>query len=118
MTDTSYFLHQCFLDSLIPLKMIRLARSKALLTSSPQTFDKWCQLNDVSFHKIEIGAIPGKGTGLVASEQIENSDDGAECLLTVPSDLILSRERVIEHAKVDKDLRDVLEACGGLCQVS
>lgn len=98
--------------------MFRHARQKGLLDSSPQTFRAWLQLNDVGMHEVEGGVVPGKGTGLLANRHVENSTAGAECLLTVPRDLILSEERVKEHAKADKDLREVLEACSELGQVS
>lgn len=98
--------------------MLRIARQKSLLATSSQTLDAWLQLNDVAMHDVRAERIPDKGMGLVASKAVKNSDAGAECLLTVPRDLILSHERVREHAKVDKDLREVIEACGELCQVS
>lgn len=74
-------------------------------------------MNGVQFHEVKSGAIPGRGSALLASKPVTNSSEGAECLLTVPRDMVLGLERVLEHAKVDKDFREVLESLGDFGRV-
>lgn len=71
----------------------------------------WAKLNDVEFNRVVPGTVSGKGGALIADEDISSNEIGQQqTLLTVPRDLILSLERVQEHAKVDRDFREVLEA--------
>lgn len=74
-------------------------------------------MNGVGFHEVKQGAIPGRGSALLASKPVTNTTEGAECLLTVPKDLVLGYERVLEHAKVDKDFKAVLESLGDFGRV-
>lgn len=83
----------------------------------PEAFRPWALLNGVAFHEVKTGAIEGRGSALLASKAVTNSAEGAECLLTVPKDLILSQERVMEHAKADRDFREVLESLGDFGRV-
>ncbi|KAK6413916.1 hypothetical protein LTR95_017804 [Oleoguttula sp. CCFEE 5521] len=69
-------------------------------------------MNGVQFHEVKPGHLSGRGGALLASRAVHNSADGAECLLTVPNDLILSVQTVREHAKSDRDFREVLERLG------
>lgn len=68
----------------------------------------WAMLNDVDFNRTVPGVSVGKGGALLAKEGI-SSDDAGKTLLTVPRDLILSLETLLEHAKVDKDFRELLD---------
>jgi len=82
----------------------------------------WSRLNGIQLHTAAItssirdGTLD-KGAGLIATNDISADDAGQFTLLSVPSDLILSRERVEAYAKTDKDLRDVLIAVGELARV-
>ncbi|KAL1585641.1 hypothetical protein WHR41_06016 [Cladosporium halotolerans] len=92
--------------------MLRQGKSQGWLSLSPEAFHPWTQLNGVRFHDVRQGHVEGRGSALLASKDVENSAEGAECLLTVPKDLILSQEQVHEQAKVDRDFRELLESLG------
>ncbi|KAK5116984.1 hypothetical protein LTR62_006705 [Meristemomyces frigidus] len=73
----------------------------------------WAKLNDVGFECAVPGIVEGKGGALLANQDIARNGTGQQTqLLIVPHDLILSLERVQEHAKADRDFREVLEALG------
>ncbi|OQO09947.1 hypothetical protein B0A48_04302 [Cryoendolithus antarcticus] len=69
-------------------------------------------MNGAQFHEVKSGIVSGRGGALLASLAVQNSVEGAECLLTVPKDLILSMETIREHARSDRDFREVLESLG------
>ncbi|KIW13939.1 hypothetical protein PV08_06720 [Exophiala spinifera] len=78
---------------------------------------KWSQLNGVQLfdvavdpHIIENGV--DKGGGLLAKTDHEE----AQTLLSVPLDLVLSKDTVSEAAKADKNLRELIEATASLVQ--
>lgn len=48
---------------------------------------------------------------------VKSSHGPGEALLKVPLDLVLSKERVYEQAKADKQLRELLEVVPPLLQV-
>ena len=72
----------------------------------------WAMMNDVTFNRSVPGVIEDRGGALLAKENLDAESDSSNLLLTVPSDLILSLERVQEYAKVDRDFREVLESLG------
>ena len=74
-------------------------------------------LNDISFDRVVPGIAEDKGGALLAKEDLDTDDNESRALLSVPRDLILSLERVQQHAKVDKDLREVLETLGDFGRV-
>ena len=83
----------------------------------------WARLNGVEFNNIgvkadftsEAGAC--KGAGLVsANNHIANENEAP--LLSVPQDLVLSREQVERYAAIDKHLELVLDAAGAFGRVS
>ena len=75
----------------------------------------WAKLNDVIFYDISVHDIEGKGYGLVADRSLSSEDAfDMPVLLHIPKDLILSKEVVEEHARVDKDFRGLLAAAGGV----
>ncbi len=80
-------------------------------------FLPWAILNDVAFDRTIPGSVPGRGGALLAKEDLNADEDSSNILLTVPTDLILSLERVQDHAKVDKDFREVLESLGDFGRV-
>lgn len=97
--------------------MLRQGKSQGWLSLPPEAFNPWAQLNDVKFHDVKPGRIAGRGSALIASKAVTNSAEGAECLLTVPRDLILGQEQISEQAKVDRDFRELLESLGDFGRV-
>jgi len=103
----------------------------------------WAAINGVRFHdKVRIERIDddgggqggdgdcgqGKGYGVRAVGDVAGGGGGgggvggaeeamATVLVTVPHDLVLSRELVWQAAKVDRHLGEVLEATGEFGQV-
>lgn len=79
----------------------------------------WSQLNQVKLIdtavETHILAPDGtdKGGGLVA----KSTHGPGEVLLKVPLDLLLSKERVEQHAKGDKFFRELLDAVPPMLQV-
>jgi hypothetical protein len=97
--------------------MLRRGKSQGWLSLPPEAFNPWAQLNGVRFHEVKPGHVAGRGSALLATKTITNSAEGAECLLTVPRDLILSQEQVLVQAKVDRDFRELLESLGDFGRV-
>lgn len=91
--------------------MIRHGKQNGWLRLEPDAQRTWAQFHSVDFKKVKPVSIAGRGVGLVASDTI-TVEESMPVLLTVPRDLILSWERVLEHAKVDQDYREVLESLG------
>lgn len=99
-----------------------MRRAELPITALPA----WTKLNDVIFYDISVHSIESKGFGLIADRQLSSEDAfDMPVLLRIPKDLILSAEAVEEHARVDKDFRELLAAAGGVvrnndlpCQVS
>ena len=90
--------------------MIRRGKIQGWLRLPPSALLPWAMLNDVTFDRTVPGFIEGRGAALLAKEELNISEDMSNVLMRVPRDLILSLERVQEHAKVDKDFREVLES--------
>ena len=97
--------------------MIRRGKTEGWLQLPQNTFVSWATLNDVTFDRTVPGDIPGRGGALLAKEDPNAEEDSSNVLLTVPKDLILSLERVQDHAKVDKDFREVLQSLGDFGRV-
>ncbi|KAI1335421.1 hypothetical protein F5Y15DRAFT_249168 [Xylariaceae sp. FL0016] len=74
----------------------------------------WCGLNDVTFYDVEVAKVEDRGYGLVAERDLFNEDDNVEIptLLTIPKDLVLCTEAVEEHARENKDFRQLLDVAG------
>ncbi|KAK4556899.1 hypothetical protein LTR86_005880 [Recurvomyces mirabilis] len=94
--------------------MIRSGKAAGWLSLPDEALLPWAMLNDVAFHRVVPGVTIGKGGALLASKDFssDNDRDNHMTLLTVPRDLILSLERVLEHSKIDRDFREVLEQLG------
>ena len=92
--------------------MIRRGRAAGWLQLPPEAFTPWAKINDVVFKRAVPGIVQGRGAALLAGADLSNDDSAATLheLLSVPASLILSLERIEEHAKVDKDFREVLES--------
>ena len=82
----------------------------------------WARLNGIDCNgltvKLDIKSSNGstKGTGLVAVRNFDSTSEPRD-LISVPRDLILSREQVLQYAAIDKKLQAVLDAAGPLGQV-
>ena len=74
----------------------------------------WCELYNVRFSGAKVEETEGKGYGLVAERDLSNevAKSGNLALLSVPRELVLSAEAVVEYAKVDRNLKQLLDAVG------
>lgn len=87
--------------------MIRQGRANGWLTVPLEALPPWASLNGATLDHVKPGVIPGRGGALLASIALDASKlEGP--LLRVPRDLILGIERIQEHARVDRDFREVL----------
>jgi hypothetical protein len=83
----------------------------------------WGKLNGVEFNNIAIETDVNsddsalKGAGLVNTVE-HSANEGGAVLMSVPQDLILSREQVERYAEIDEHLKLVLDAAGAFGQVS
>lgn len=83
----------------------------------------WGKLNGVAFDHVEIQTNINstdadlKGAGLIITGDCSDDEDAA-VLMSVPEDLILSREQVIRYAALDKHLKSVLDAAEDFGRVS
>lgn len=98
--------------------MIRRGKAEGWLQLPSEALLPWAMLNDVAFDRTVPGRADGRGGALLAKEDLNaDNEEESRLLITVPRDLILSLERVQEHAKVDKDFREVLESLGDFGRV-
>ena len=97
--------------------MIRRGKTEGWLQLPQNAFVPWALLNDVTFDRTVSGVVQGRGGALLAKEDLNADEDSSNILLTVPRDLIISLECVQDHAKVDKDFREVLESLGDFGRV-
>lgn len=83
----------------------------------------WAHFNDVVFNNIivteNITSKDGidKGAGLLAAAGFSDHGASQEVLLTVPADLVLSKETVYLCAKADLRLQEILDAVGNFAEV-
>lgn len=90
--------------------MIRDGKLQGWLSLPVDTLPVWATLNDVSFDGVSIGPLPGKedrGSTVIAKRSLKGGHEPP--LMTIPRDLILSLERIHQHAKSDSDFRAVLD---------
>lgn len=79
----------------------------------------WAVLNDVELRGVKISPAiitddgVDKGGGLLSTTEHESED----ILLSIPKDLILCKENVLQSAKTDKHLREVTEVLSDFIQV-
>ncbi|KAK5136555.1 hypothetical protein LTR08_002899 [Meristemomyces frigidus] len=94
--------------------MIEIGKAEGWLQLPAEALLPWASLNDIAFSSVVPGVAVGKGGALIAREDLPTHSDGdaQPPLMAVPKDLILSLERVLEHAKIDKDFREVLSCLG------
>jgi hypothetical protein len=105
------------LAELFNIRMIRRGKTERWLQLPQDAFLPWARINEVTFDRTVPGSIPDRGGALLAKDDLNADEDMSNVLLTVPMDLILSLERVQEHAKVDKDFREVIESLGDFGRV-
>lgn len=98
--------------------MIRAGRTRGWLKQPIDTLPTWATFHGVAFNGIKIGPLPGfedRGSTVIADRDFEGGE--AEPLLTVPKELIISRQNIELSAKSDHHLREVLEAIGDFGRV-
>lgn len=98
--------------------MIVEGRNDGWLRLPVETLPTWAVFNSVVFDGIRVGPIPGyedRGSTVVAKRSLDRGHEAP--LMTVPRHLILSLERVQEHAKVDGDFRAIIEGLGDFGRV-
>ena len=83
----------------------------------------WARFNGVIFNNVvvadNITSKDGvdKGAGLLATAGFSERGALQEILLTVPADLVLSKEAVRLCAKADVHLKEILDAVGEFAEV-
>lgn len=87
-----------------------------------EAMSSWAKLNGISLEGIAFQKLHGeegtdKGSAIVATAEKIDKEAEADTLLTVPSELALTFEYVHNHAKIDRHLRDVLDAVGDFGRV-
>jgi len=100
--------------------MIREGKEAGWLQLPVNTLHSWAVLNNATFDGVTFGPLPGfedHGSTVIAKRRL-TGDDTTSPLMIVPRDLVLSKERVHEHAKYDRDFREVLDALGDFGRVS
>jgi hypothetical protein len=92
--------------------MIRRGRAEGWLKEPVEGLPTWATFRGVQFNGIKVGALPGfehRGSTVIAQSDLAS---GQAPLMSVPKDLILSRENVDLIAKSDHHLRELLQALG------
>ncbi|KAF2224927.1 hypothetical protein BDZ85DRAFT_233174 [Elsinoe ampelina] len=95
--------------------MIREGKEEGWLQLPSEALPPWAALNNIKLHDIKVGVDPvhpERGAGIFAQKPLSCPSDSHTTLMTVPRDLILSKERIEQHAKVDRDFRDLLSTLG------
>ncbi|PNS20914.1 L10-interacting MYB domain-containing protein [Sphaceloma murrayae] len=95
--------------------MIEQGKAQGWLNLAPEALQPWAALNNVELHHVKVSVDPQhpeRGAGVFADRDTTSPEDGHTVLMTVPRDLILSKDLVEQHAKVDKALRAILDDLG------
>ena len=93
--------------------MIRRGRKEGWLREPVEGLPAWASFHGVKFNGIKIGPLPGyedRGSTVIADRDLDG--DTELPLMTIPKELILSKENIELLAKSDHHLRDVLHALG------
>ncbi|CAI6332648.1 unnamed protein product [Periconia digitata] len=91
--------------------MIRRGRAEGWLRERIEGLPRWANFNGIRFAGIKIGPLPGfeeRGSTVISSSKLVSGEAGA--LLTVPKELILSRQNIELFAKSDHHLRELLQS--------
>jgi hypothetical protein len=88
-----------------------------------EQFEAWAKLNGVRFNNARVERITTpdgqhKGAGVFVTDDFKTIHDHEAILLSVPHELVLSKDLVHDYAKSDVHLREVLEAVGEFGRVS
>ena len=100
--------------------MIEQGKEQGWLRLPIETLRPWAKLNGALFNGVGVGTQSGyedRGSTIISRQKLV-ADGSLEPLMVVPRDLILSLERVQEHAKCDRDFLAVLDALGDFGRVS
>lgn len=100
------------------VNMIRHGKQHGWLNLHPNTLHSLLSLYCAKPDGVAISkspSSPAKGLAIVAQTFI--SSEYRRPLLTVPSDLILSKDHVESHSRTDQHLRQVIEALGDFGKV-
>jgi hypothetical protein len=92
--------------------MIRRGKAVGWLKEPVEGLPTWATFRGVQFNGIKVGVLPGfehRGSTVIAQSDLAS---GQAPLMSVPKDLILSRENVDLIAKSDHHLRELLQALG------
>jgi len=96
--------------------MIRRGKADRWLHLPSASLDSWSSLHNVQFDGITVdvaSTAPEKGLALLTTS---SHHEAQRPLLSVPRNLVLSKDAVEIHAKVDVHLREILSAVGDLSQ--
>jgi len=75
----------------------------------------WCKINNVSFHDISVQSLGSSGHGIVTDRSLSSEEETFDlpALMMIPNELVLCRDFLDEHAKVDSHFRELLDIAGG-----
>lgn len=91
--------------------MIRRGRTEGWLREPIEGLPTWASFHGVNFNDIQVGPLPGfeeRGSTVIAARKLSGEEE--EPLMTIPKELILSKQTVELIAKADQHLREVLQA--------
>lgn len=97
--------------------MIREGKTQGWLVAPASSIGLLGASCGVDFGPCNITSIEGKGAALVANQSVANGPDEEKMLVSVPREIVLSKETILLYAKSDKHLRDLLDAVGEWAQV-
>lgn len=103
------------------MPLISQGKSQGWLSLDQSSFEPWASLQNVVLSDVRIEKSPDeqtKGLAVIAQNARAASRDDQKPIIKVPRDLILSQERVHNHAKYDRDFKLVLDAIGDFGRVS
>jgi hypothetical protein len=88
-----------------------MSTAKLPITSLPV----WATFNNVKFNDVRVGAIDGKGQGLIAEADISSTEEEASeprVLVKVPHAVTLCEDVIVAYSKTDKRFYELLELLG------
>ncbi|KAL5447282.1 hypothetical protein PMIN07_004635 [Paraphaeosphaeria minitans] len=91
--------------------MIRRGRTEGWLNEPVQSLPTWANFHGVKFDGIKVGPLPGfedRGSTVIAARELIGEE--AEPLMTIPKELILSKQNIQLMAKSDQHLCELLHA--------
>jgi hypothetical protein len=92
--------------------LVQQGKAEGWLQADTATIRSWLRHSGVKFGAIEPKIIDGRGTALVASEDLQAFSPASQEILTIPKEMVLSIETVHSHALLDQDLKQVVESLG------